>query len=77
MFRYSLNEGGDYLDARDVIYEQVEKLQANVLVIGSHGYDAVGPCYKGSVKYGWVDGDPFNRLFTLDLGLGFNLGLLT
>jgi nucleotide-binding universal stress UspA family protein len=28
-------------DARDIICEQVEKLQADILVMGSHGYGTI------------------------------------
>lgn len=37
-------------DARDVICEQVEKLQADFLVIGSHGYGTIKRTFLGSVS---------------------------
>lgn len=37
-------------DARDVICEQVEKLQADILIIGSHGYGTIKRTFLGSVS---------------------------
>ncbi|KAH7292967.1 hypothetical protein KP509_28G005600 [Ceratopteris richardii] len=39
-----------YGDARDVICEEIQKLNANMLVIGSHGYGAVKRTFLGSVS---------------------------